>query len=319
MQGAPPIGSGYDPGSFMENSEMPRRALWLLPIAVLFAAPSPLHADCTPPTSDPRPEIAIETVLGSIRIRLLGETGEAPLTVANFLNYVNRGDYDGSFFHRLVPGFVLQGGGYTWDPIDEYQTIEQDAPVVNEYGICNVRGTVAMAKVAGQPNSATNQFFFNIVDNTTVLGLPNNGGFAVFAEVVPEDMVIVDEIAALHRESGLWLLDDPISPFLDNLPVLEILDRNPAGWECIASISPDPIYRFQVDAWWPEFVQTCPDGLTFQSALDLAIADFAPQFPERLVMVHSVPEPGAALGLAAAAATLGGLRRRKLHRAAIPL
>jgi cyclophilin family peptidyl-prolyl cis-trans isomerase len=293
----------------------------LLLIVVLFAAPS-AHAVCAPPTTDPRPEIAMETVLGTIRLRLLGEPGEAPATVANFLNYVERGDYDGSFLHRLIPGFVLQGGGYTWDPIDEYQTIASDPPVVNEPNVCNVRGTVAMAKVGGQVNSATNQFFFNLIDNTTTLG-NQNGGFTAFAQVVPEDMPIVDEIAALHRESGLWLLDDPIGPFLDNLPVLELLDRNPAGWGCIASISPDPSYRIQVDAWWPEFVQTCGEGdpgaIAFQQALDLAIADFAPQFPERLVMVQSVPEPGAALGLAAAAATLGGLRRRKPRRAAIPL
>jgi cyclophilin family peptidyl-prolyl cis-trans isomerase len=295
---------------------MRRRSPWLLMIAILSSsAPALAAVDCDPPPSAPRPEVAIQTVLGEIRIRLFDQPGEAPATVANFLSYAERGAYDDSFFHRLEPGFVLQGGAYTWDPVNQYQTITPDPPVVNEPNICNVRGTVAMAKISGQVNSATSQFFFNLDDNTESLGT-SNGGFTVFAEVVPEDMAVLDQLAALHRESGLWLLDDPIAPALENLPVLEILERSPTGWGCIQSISPDPTYQPIVQQWWPTFVQTCADNVAFSASLDIAIADFAPQFPERLVMVHSVPEPGAALAVGAVLAGLAGVGHARRPRAA---
>ncbi len=121
---------------------------------------------------------------------------DTPVTQANFLNYVNDGDYDGVIMHRLVAGFVLQGGGFDLD----LNAIENDGTIVNEFNRSNVRGTLAMAKVGNDPDSATNQFFFNLADNsgTPPLGLDyQNGGFTVFARVLGNGMTLIDALAGL--------------------------------------------------------------------------------------------------------------------------
>ena len=140
--------------------------------------------------------VRFETVLGNFDVRLFDE--DAPLTVQNFLNYVNDGDYNGSIIHRSSPGFVIQGGGYSYDPTVIFDDIPSDGSVVNEFSRSNVRGTIAMAKLAGDPDSATNQWFFNLTDNSANLDT-QNGGFTVFGEVMGNGMVVVDEIAALPR------------------------------------------------------------------------------------------------------------------------
>jgi peptidyl-prolyl cis-trans isomerase A (cyclophilin A) len=142
--------------------------------------------DFPPPDPNKAPTltevVCIETNLGEFCIKLFPE--DAPKTVANFLNYVRDGDYSNSFFHRLVRGFVLQGGGFTFRDGSGLGRVPQDPPVVNEYRIPNARGTVAMAKLGNDPNSATNQFFINLTDNSAVLGPANNSGFTVFGQVV---------------------------------------------------------------------------------------------------------------------------------------
>jgi cyclophilin family peptidyl-prolyl cis-trans isomerase len=139
--------------------------------------------------------VIIETPLGSFQMELLSD--EAPNTVQNFLNYVERGDYDSTFFHRSVPGFVVQGGGFSYDPAtNTAPPIPLDPPVVNEFGVSNVRGTVAMAKTAAGPNTATSQWFVNLSDNSTNLD-NQNGGFTVFARVIGDGMQVVDAIANL--------------------------------------------------------------------------------------------------------------------------
>ena len=108
--------------------------------------------------------VRMQTDLGSVVIELFDTA--APKTVENFLNYVNAGDYDGTFIHRSDPGFVLQMGGYIFDPAqgdffaEGTSHIPEDPPVDNEFGMSNVRGTIAMAKLRGDPNSATSEFFF---------------------------------------------------------------------------------------------------------------------------------------------------------------
>ncbi len=136
-----------------------------------------------------------DTNFGAFTVELYDSI--APLTVANFLGYVNSGLYNNTFFHRLVAGFVLQGGGYS-DMTGTVATVPQNPPVVNEYQASDpdAAGTIAMAKLGGDPNSATDQFFFNLVDNTTTLGPSNNGGFTVFGRVV-QGWNIVQAIAAL--------------------------------------------------------------------------------------------------------------------------
>lgn len=137
-------------------------------------------------------QVLIETNLGDIPMTLFDS--QAPQTVSNFLGYVTRGDYDNVIFHRLISGFVLQGGGYALtDPpeTDLLQAITTQAPVQNEPGISSTRGTVAMAKLGGDPDSATSQWFVNLSDNSENLDV-QNGGFTVFGEIT--DFTVVDDI-----------------------------------------------------------------------------------------------------------------------------
>ncbi len=137
--------------------------------------------------------VRVSTSVGDYSIELLDET--APKTVQNFLNYVKRNDYNGTYIHRVEDGFVVQGGAYRFQsfvgPID----IPLDPPVVNEFGASNKRGTVAMAKFEGDPNSATNQWFVSLGDNSSLD--TSNGGFTVFGVVLGDGMQILDAIDAL--------------------------------------------------------------------------------------------------------------------------
>lgn len=144
--------------------------------------------------------VTMETSLGNINIQLYDAT--APQTVANFLSYVESGAYNNSIFHRTVPGFVLQGGGFSLsggsnivNTTDLPTLIPTKSPVVNEYGAANVIGTIAMAKQSGNANSATDQWFFNLVDNTSTLGPSNNGGYTVFGQIIGNGLNVVNAIA----------------------------------------------------------------------------------------------------------------------------
>src|SRR5882672_8264294 len=111
--------------------------------------------------------VRFETNVGNINVQLL--PADTPKTVANFLQYANSGAFNGSFIHRSVSGFVIQGGGYTWSDSAGPVPIPTNAPVVNEFKISNTRGTIAMAKLGSDPNSATSQWFFNEGDNSSNL------------------------------------------------------------------------------------------------------------------------------------------------------
>ncbi len=137
----------------------------------------------------------IDTVRGKFNVELLA--ADAPKTVANFLNYVNKGAYTRTFFHRSVPGFVIQAGGFALpEGSSSIGPIAADAPVVNEFKVPNTRGTLAMAKLGSGPNTATNQWFVNLADNRSNLD-NQNGGFTVFARVIGTGMTVSDNIAAL--------------------------------------------------------------------------------------------------------------------------
>ncbi|HXG10808.1 MAG TPA: peptidylprolyl isomerase [Gemmataceae bacterium] len=152
--------------------------------------------------------VRLQTSGGLIDIELFDQNGPAsaptrttPLTVANFLRYVTDGDYRDTIFHRLVPNFVLQGGGFRFDEdTHTLPAIPTDPPVQNEPGISNVRGTVAMAKLGGDPNSATSQFFFNLGDNSANLD-NQNGGFTVFGQVIGDGMQVVDRLASIPTQN----------------------------------------------------------------------------------------------------------------------
>jgi len=133
--------------------------------------------------------VRFNSVIGDFIFELYDQ--DAPQTVANFLNYVNRGDYTGSIVHRSVEDFVVQGGAF-WYP--SWQAIPEDPPVANEPGISNTRGTVAMAKLPDDPDSATSQWFVNMTDNDFLD--TQNGGFTVFGHVI-EGMDVLEAINAL--------------------------------------------------------------------------------------------------------------------------
>lgn len=164
--------------------------------------------------------VRMQTVLGNIDIELFDAA--APLTVTNFMNYVNSGAYNSSFIHRSVPGFIVQGGGYTWDNTG-VNAITQNAPVMNEFSATrsNVRGTIAMAKLGTGPDTATSEWFFNLVDNSANLDF-QNGGFTVFGQVIGNGMQIVDAIAALQRvNAGGAFSELPIIPPFTNNTVYQ--------------------------------------------------------------------------------------------------
>jgi peptidyl-prolyl cis-trans isomerase A (cyclophilin A) len=140
------------------------------------------------------PVVVMKTSLGVIEIQL--DPKNAPITTANFLAYVDKKFYDGTVFHRVVRGFVAQGGGMTADGTEK----QTDAPIINEAsnGLHNVRGTISMART-NDPNSATSQFFLNFVDNST--GKLDPGGFspegyAVFGKII-KGTDVLDKMEAL--------------------------------------------------------------------------------------------------------------------------
>ena len=136
--------------------------------------------------------VKVQTSMGEIVIAL--DTEKAPVTAANFLKYVADKFFDGTIFHRVIPDFMIQGGGFTPDMAQK----ETGAPIVNEAsnGLKNDRGTLAMART-NDPDSATAQFFINLKDNAFLnYAGPANPGYAVFAKVT-EGMDVVDAIAAV--------------------------------------------------------------------------------------------------------------------------
>lgn len=152
--------------------------------------------------------VRFDTSAGPVNVELFDR--QAPKTVTNFLNYVGDGDYADSIFHRsakLTGGtpFVLQGGGFTFEAgtTPTIAAVPQDPAVQNEFDATrsNLRGTIAMAKLGGQPDSATNQFFFNLGNNASILD-GQNGGFTVFGKVVAAaDQAVVDQLAAIPTQN----------------------------------------------------------------------------------------------------------------------
>jgi len=143
-------------------------------------------------TKSAAPQVIFNTRLGSITIELFPK--EAPLSTENFLKYAEDGHFDGTIFHRVIPGFVIQGGGLTGD----MQQKKTRASIKNEAqnGLKNKRGTLSMART-NEVDSATSQFFVNLVDNTALDHKPGSFGYAVFGKVVA-GMDVVDKIAAVQ-------------------------------------------------------------------------------------------------------------------------
>ena len=153
--------------------------------------------------------VVIDTTLGAMTLELDAET--APLTVENFLSYVQSGFYDGTIFHRVIPGFMIQGGGFT----EDLQEKPTEPPVKNEAanGLKNLRGTIAMARTA-EVDSATSQFFINVADNPALDHQDESQpgfGYAVFGRVT-EGMEVADKIVAVPTGTEGPFQDVPQTP-----------------------------------------------------------------------------------------------------------
>jgi peptidyl-prolyl cis-trans isomerase A (cyclophilin A) len=152
--------------------------------------------------------IRFETSLGNFTIELFEK--EAPGTAENFLKYVDDEFFDGTIFHRVVPGFVIQGGGFTED-MNQKKT---QPPIKNEAdnGVKNTRGSLSMARTS-DVNSATSQFFVNLKDNDFLDHQRGNFGYAVFARVT-EGMDVIDKIAAVETGRRRGFDDVPVEPVI---------------------------------------------------------------------------------------------------------
>jgi peptidyl-prolyl cis-trans isomerase A (cyclophilin A) len=148
--------------------------------------------------------IRFETSHGAFTVELFPK--EAPVTVGNFLEYVDDGFFDGTIFHRIVPGFVIQGGGLTAD----FANKKTRAPIRNEAknGLKNTRGSLSMART-GDINSATSQFFVNLTDNGFLDHGPRDYGYAVFGRVT-DGMEVIDKIARLGTGTRKGYQDAPL-------------------------------------------------------------------------------------------------------------
>lgn len=154
-------------------------------------------------------KVKIVTSEGTIVVQL--NRKRAPLTVENFLTYVKSDFYDGTIFHRVVSGFVIQGGGYTTD----YKLKETRDAISNESGngLSNLRGTIAMAREPA-PHTAVSQFYINLVDNTQLDPQPDRWGYTVFGKVI-SGMDVVDKIASVPTGAA--------GPFKKNAPKTEVV------------------------------------------------------------------------------------------------
>ena len=176
--------------------------------------------------ADAGPRARVETSKGTFVLEL--DSANAPATVENFVAYAEDGFFDGTIFHRVIPGFMIQGGGFTPDLVKK----DTKAPIRNEAnnGVANARGTVAMART-GDPHSATAQWFVNTVDNTFLNHTAESSrgwGYAVFGRVV-EGMEVVDAISSVPTGVQGRMQDVPKEPVL--LQKVEIVAEEEASSE----------------------------------------------------------------------------------------
>jgi len=198
----------------------------LIAFGVVAFAAEPPAAPAKTPTTQPaksdskHPSVAMQTSLGEIVIELDAE--KAPITVENFLKYVDSGYYDGTIFHRTIPNFMIQGGGFT--SVTEEKKKGLLPPIQNEAknGLKNKRGTIAMART-GDPHSATSQFFINVNDNQALDYPSRDGwGYCVFGQVV-SGMDVVDKIKNSETRPSAGMGGEKSQPV--NPPVITSVKR----------------------------------------------------------------------------------------------
>ncbi|HEX6928455.1 MAG TPA: peptidylprolyl isomerase [Gammaproteobacteria bacterium] len=192
----------------------------LFAILLLACLPAAVLAAGAPAGTTHEPVfVKLETSDGDVFLQLDAE--RAPKSVANFVQYVKDGHYDGTVFHRVIAGFMAQGGGYTTDFTEK----ETRAPIENESknGLSNRRGTISMART-NDPHSATAQWFINLVDNPRLDGSEHRWGYAVFGEVV-RGMEVLDGIAVIPT--------GPAGPFRSDVPFRPVVIKHAAVIEAL--------------------------------------------------------------------------------------
>lgn len=154
-------------------------------------------------------KVVMETSKGSIELEL--DPAKAPITVENFVKYVKKGHYDGLIFHRVIPGFMIQGGGFT--PDMNQKAVDAPIAIESKNGLKNARGTIAMARTSN-PNSATSQFFINVKDNANLDYPSFDGyGYAVFGKVT-KGLDICDAIVSVPTKQVGPHGDVPAEPIV---------------------------------------------------------------------------------------------------------
>ncbi|MFC4258952.1 peptidylprolyl isomerase [Marinobacter lacisalsi] len=180
----------------------------LLTALIMLGVVAPAQAQDSSDDNDTLPEVRVSTTEGAFTVRLRPDI--APLTVANFLEYVEEGFYDGTVFHRVIPGFMVQGGGFDKN-LNKKTTGD---PIVNEsrQTAKNLRGTLAMARTR-DPDSATAQFFVNLVDNPHLDATASRQGYAVFGTIT-EGISVIDAIARVQTTRAKGMSDVPVDPVI---------------------------------------------------------------------------------------------------------
>lgn len=204
--------------------------------------------------------VRVHTTQGAIDLRLLD--AEAPVTVANFLAYVRGGDWRDSFFHRSVRNFVVQGGGFRWPEGGSCcPAVNNRGQIQNEFNASrsNLRGTVAMAKLGGNPNSASNQWFVNLANNAANLD-NQNGGFTVFARVTTPGMVVADRISALPIvDAGGTYADLPVANYTSGVIQRQNMVLVTSVTELVQATESDRIFNY-LEAAYPQYLSP-PSGV----------------------------------------------------------
>ena len=203
----------------------------------------------------------VATTLGNFDIILYSHA--TPKTVDNFLDYVDAGSYDHSFFHRSVSNFIIQGGGYRHKGANGFTKITKNDPVHNEPGISNLAGTVAMAKVAGNPDSATSEFFVNVSDSNASNLDTQNEGFTVFGRVAGGGLSVAQQINGLPvgdyevqlKKSKQTLEDVPMNATIAPTAM------DPDLLVKITSVTAAPILQYEVSSEDSSVATAVVDGM----------------------------------------------------------
>jgi cyclophilin family peptidyl-prolyl cis-trans isomerase len=200
------------------------KSLCTIAVATALCIPAARGEDAAEPETQPEqgvnPVVLIKTSKGDIKLELYAD--KAPITVENFLAYVDSGHYNGTIFHRVIGNFMIQGGGFTPDMSQK----DTRGPIKNEAanGLKNDRGSIAMARTSA-PDSATSQFFINVVDNN---GLnrpsPDGHGYCVFGKVI-EGMDVVDAIRSVRTGRRGHHSDVPE----EDVEIIEVTRGQPAS------------------------------------------------------------------------------------------